>query len=184
MKNYINILLGASLLFIVYQYRYFLANLIGITTKPKWVRTAEEELGTAEIAGSQQNNPRIIEYHASTSGKFTTDEIHWCSSFMNWVIENSGLKGTNSARALSWANWGYKLDKPALGSIAVFSYGEGRGHVGIVVGEEGGKLQILGGNQSNKVSISKYGTSQIVAYVYPTGYAPTPEDYILKPYKS
>jgi hypothetical protein len=39
--------------------------------------------------------------------------------------------------------------------------------VGFVVGRDGDKLQILGGNQSDAVTVSKFSTSQIVAYVMP-----------------
>ena len=52
-----------------------------------WMQIAEFEraLGVAEIAGKEQN-PRILEYHASCNWKnnrlATKDETSWCSSFV------------------------------------------------------------------------------------------------------
>lgn len=172
MKKYLLIAAAAaaSALFV----RYILDS-----SSPNWVKIAYKELGTKEAAGGA-NNPRIIEYHAATSGNFQADSVHWCSSFVNWCILKSGRTPTDNATALSWRNWsgGYKLDAPAYGCIAVFSYGGGRGHVGFVVGRDGDRLQILGGNQSDAVTVSKFSTSQIVAYVMPNDFKNP--DYNLK----
>jgi uncharacterized protein (TIGR02594 family) len=172
MKYYLTLAAAAAASVLIM--RYFLS--IG---SPNWVKIAYAELGTKEADGSA-NNPRIIEYHAATSGNFQADSVHWCSSFVNWVILKSGRTPTDNATALSWRNWsgGYKIDKPAYGCIVVFSYGNGRGHVGFVVGQDGDRLQILGGNQSDAVTVSKFSTSQIVAYVMPNDW--TNPDYNLK----
>lgn len=141
----------------------------GTAGKPSWITVAEGENGTAEIEGSK-HNPRVIEYH-STTGKFKDDETPWCSSFVNWVMGKAGQTKTGSAAAMSWASYGKKLDKPAYGCIVVFSYGGGKGHVGFVVGKQGSKLQVLGGNQGNMVKVSAFGTSQVAAYVVPSDYS-------------
>ncbi|MEM7037947.1 MAG: TIGR02594 family protein [Bacteroidota bacterium] len=149
----------------------------GNGAKPNWMSVAERELGVKEIVGSK-HNPRVIEYH-STTGKFGTDEVPWCASYVNWVHKQSGLSGTGSALAMSYKNWGKDLGRPAYGALAVFSYGGGKGHVGFVVGEQGGKLLILGGNQSNSVKISAFSKSKIVAYVVPSDYEVPAEAYNL-----
>ncbi|MDH4280687.1 MAG: hypothetical protein OEW83_21690 [Acidimicrobiia bacterium] len=51
-----------------------------------------------EIRG-RKDNPRIIEYHASTSLKASNDGTAWCSSFVNWCVSQAWLTGTNSAAA-------------------------------------------------------------------------------------
>lgn len=140
----------------------------GTGSKPNWLRIAEGELGVKEIKGSKHNE-RVIEYH-STTGKFTTDEVPWCASFVNWVMNKAGKGGTGSARAMSWKNYGKNVKKPAYGSIAVFSYGGGKGHVGFVIGKQGDRLLVLGGNQSDQVKVSSFGTSKVVAYVVPGDY--------------
>jgi uncharacterized protein (TIGR02594 family) len=140
----------------------------GTGAKPAWISVAEAEVGTQEIAG-RRHNPRIIEYH-STTGRFSDDETAWCASFVNWVLRQAGKTGTGSAMAMSFASYGTRLERPAYGSIAVISYGGGRGHVGFVVGRQGDRVLLLGGNQSNGVNVRAFGTSQIVAYVVPPGY--------------
>jgi uncharacterized protein (TIGR02594 family) len=137
----------------------------GSLVKPNWISVAEGENGTAEVVGSK-HNPRVIEYH-STTGKFKDDETPWCSSFVNWVMKQAGQTNTGSAAALSWAKYGKKIDKPAYGSIAVFDYGGGKGHVGFVVGIDGKKIQVLGGNQGNMVKVSSFGTGSVKCYVVP-----------------
>ncbi|OWP83291.1 hypothetical protein BWK59_11305 [Flavobacterium davisii] len=134
--------------------------------------TASSQIGVKEIFGSK-HNPFILDYHATTGG-FKNDETPWCSSFVNWTFKQNDIKGTNSAMAMSWKSWGQNLGKtPAYGSVAVFSYGGGKGHVGFVAGQNAsGKLIILGGNQSDQVKYSAFGTSQISRFVYPKGHTP------------
>ena len=144
----------------------------GPLNKPNWIKIAEGELGQKEKAGSA-HNPRIVEYH-STTGGFQDDETAWCSSFVNWVMQKAGQGGTNSAAAVSWARWGKKVDNPAYGAIAVIDWdgpGPGwKGHVGFVVGMQGSSVLLLGGNQSNSVNVASFGTSKIIAYVYPSNF--------------
>ena len=146
-----------------------------LRTRQPWMRIAEAEVGVSEISGAS-HEPRIIQYHATT-GRFTTDEVPWCSSFVNWVIETAGLKGTKSAAALSWRSWGKALASPSHGCIAVMDYGRGRGHVGFVAGRTASdSLVLLGGNQSNSVCLRSFRRSSIVAFVYPPDFIP---DYSL-----
>lgn len=136
-----------------------------------WMTTAEGQLGVTEIAGSRHNSS-IIGYHATTGG-FKDDETPWCSSFINWSLKQAGIKGTNSARALSWSGWGQSLRNPAYGSIAIIDYGGGKGHVGFVAGVNSiGSIVLLGGNQSNMVRYSYFSPSSISGYAYPFGYIP------------
>ncbi len=88
--------------------------------KPPWLPIAREEIGVQEIPGPR-NNPRIIQYDASTTLKATSDAVAWCSAYANWVMQQAGYKGTQSARALDWLNWkeGALIDKPAYGCIGV-----------------------------------------------------------------
>ena len=154
----------------------------GPATEPRWIQIAKREIGIKEIKGSQHNS-RIVEYH-DTTGKFGNDETAWCSSFVNWVMGQAGITGTNSAVATSWATWGKKIDQPAYGCIAVIDWdgpGPGwKGHVGFVVGKDGNMIQLLGGNQSDAVNVKNFGTSKIIAYVVPSNYTVPPEAYQLQ----
>lgn len=146
-----------------------------LRTRQPWMRIAEAELGIQEKPKSA-HEPRIIEYH-STTGRFKDDETPWCSSFVNWVIENAGVRGTRSAAALSWRNWGNRLHAPAFGSIGVIDQGRGFGHVGFVAGRTPtDEIVLLGGNQSNSVNYAAFVRSRFVAFVYPADYVP---DFLL-----
>jgi uncharacterized protein (TIGR02594 family) len=134
---------------------------------PQWIVNAKKEIGVKEISGAKDND-RIIEYHSTTTLKATDDETAWCSAFVNWCFKQASIKGTNSAGALSWEKWGKSYDKPAYGSVAVIAYYDegstkrnGSGHVGFVVGKQGSKIVVLGGNQGDMVKVSAYNPSAI-----------------------
>ena len=133
-----------------------------------WMPIALGELGTREIHG-KDHEARVLEYHATTTLRATTDEVPWCSSFVNWVMESSGIPGTRSAAARSWLDWGVKLDSPMLGCVVVLKRGKNprSGHVTLYMGGDGDRLEGLGGNQSNQVQISRYKVANVLGYRWP-----------------
>jgi uncharacterized protein (TIGR02594 family) len=135
---------------------------------PRWFEIARRELGVSEIAGDE-HNPRIIEYHSTTTYRARADEVPWCSSFVNWCVEQSGVAGTDSAAARSWSRWGKSLTQPRRGCIAVFSSSRGphSGHVGFFERVEGNHVLVLGGNQSDAVNYSSYSKSRLLGYRWP-----------------
>lgn len=141
---------------------------------PMWYRLAKREMedGTVEVPGETVHNPRIIEYHATVSAGLDQNEIPWCSSFINWCMEQSDIKGTDSALARSWEKWGKKLKEPQLGAVAVFWRGEkssGLGHVGFFVKETETDVTVLGGNQGDKVTVAPYPKGRLLGYRWPKG---------------
>lgn len=82
---------------------------------------------------------------------YTKDEIPWCALFVNGVLDECGIKGTNSLAARSFENWGRMLRTPAVGAVLVFTR-KGGGHVGFYVGERDDAYRVLGGNQSDAVT--------------------------------
>lgn len=158
-----------------------------LTGEPGWIDLAEAELGVSEIAGKAQNS-RIAEYHDSVEGfeGKRTENNPWCASFINWVLEEAGYKGAESAWSHAWKSWGDGLSKPAVGSVAFIDWGKinskkaNKGHVGFVVGKTTeGKIVLLGGNQSDKVKYSAFPKKWIHAYRVPAGYVMDPDLYIL-----
>ncbi|MDI7860455.1 TIGR02594 family protein [Rhizobiaceae bacterium n13] len=151
-----------------YMHRTFLEPVSGglsqelpAARKPVDVARAEMELGVREIPG-RPNNPRIVMYHATTTGGSAPDETAWCSSFVNYCVEQAGLTGTDSKWARSWHDeeWGRdKTANPEDGDIVVFrrsnSNTEG-GHVAFFVDEDANSILCLGGNQGNRVSLMRY----------------------------
>jgi len=136
------------------------------TPAKPWMSIAEAEVGVRENAAAGQHNKRIIEFHKSTSLRATEDEVPWCSSFVNWVMIESGRTGTKSAAAKSWLNWGTELDTPRVGAITVIkkkvagadkATGSSSGfHVAFFVSATNTQLRLLGGNQSDSVKYSNF----------------------------
>jgi uncharacterized protein (TIGR02594 family) len=128
---------------------------------PPWMKIAMREEGVTEVSGIG-NNPRILEYHETTSLRTAdakNDSTHWCSSFVNWCMEQAGEEGTDSAWAIDWNDWQEELISPRVGCIVVLSRknkGTNGGHVGFCLSERDTDIEVLGGNQGDKVSRSFY----------------------------
>lgn len=132
----------------------------------RWLEIAKGEVGQAEIIGSK-DNPRILEYHQSTTLKAKHEDVPWCAAFMSWVLEKAGMKSLHSAWAKSYLDYGKKLEKPEYGCICVFARGNGYGHVGFYVGEDAHNYLILGGNQGDKVCVKPYAKDHILGFRWP-----------------
>jgi uncharacterized protein (TIGR02594 family) len=132
-----------------------------------WFKIANQELdsGVKEIPG-QQDNPRIVEYHSTTTLKATDDETPWCSSFVNWCLWKAGIKGTRDARAISWLDWGKEVRPQNIrpGDVVVFEWDSGGHHVAFFKAQSpaAGKMVVIGGNQGNRVSEATYPWSSVM----------------------
>lgn len=118
---------------------------------------ALKEKGVKEIAGSLHND-RILQYHA-TAGGHSTDEIAWCSSFMNFCHLAANLSRTGSAAARSWAGISEDVtDNPRTSDILVFAKigDDWRGHVTFYVGEDETYWYTFGGNEKDQVKSSRF----------------------------
>lgn len=136
-------------------------------SKPKWLEIAEFEIGVKEVTGGE--NPRIIEYHSTTTLRAKEDEVSWCSSFVNWCMKQAGIKGTGFANARSWLDWGQKLEYPIEGCIVVLKRGVNpkSGHVGFFINKKNGWVKVLGGNQSDQVKYSNFKETEVLGYREP-----------------
>ena len=132
---------------------------------PIWLKVGKTHVGLKEVPGAG-NNPIIVNWLISLKAWWKEDLTPWCGTFCGILF-----KSTNHAipkawyRAKAWLDWGTKLDRPALGCVVIYSR-VGGGHVGIVAGRDTkGRLLVLGGNQSDAVSIAPFGLDRI-----PDGY--------------
>lgn len=135
----------------------------------RWMEIAMDEVGVHETAGPDFT-PRIIEYHSTTGLGAASDEVPWCSAFVNWVMEQAGIGGTGSAAARSWLHWGVSMDAPVFGCIVVLARGSNpaQGHVGFFCDEDGfGGIRLLGGNQNDEVKVARYDKSKVLGYRWP-----------------
>jgi uncharacterized protein (TIGR02594 family) len=93
----------------------------------------------------------------------------WCARFMNMVLQHSGLHGTGSDMASSFAHYGQRVSGPEIGAIAVMGR-RGGGHVGVVSGiDASGNPIVVSGNHGHRVAESVYPRGRIYAYVMPMG---------------
>ncbi len=133
------------------------------------LKIAFNELGTEEIVGDQ-HNPEVLKYAKDTKiAGVTTDEIPWCSTFVNWVAWKAGLQISGKANARSWLNIGTKVTVPEPGDVVVFwreSPQSWKGHVGFFIGFSFDKKRVytLGGNQGNRVSVSAYRVDNVLSF--------------------
>jgi len=108
---------------------------------------------------------------------YTADEIPWCGLFAAYVTfkrrGNISEVVKSPLWARSWASYGKPVGVAGLGDILVFSR-NGGGHVGFYVAEDADCYHVLGGNQSNAVTITRIAKSRCIARRRPI-YINTPE---------
>jgi uncharacterized protein (TIGR02594 family) len=122
------------------------------------------------FAGHAGGNPHWINVARQYKGTNPTKRKSlWCADFLNLVLEKSGMPGTSSSMAKSFASYGRRLSGPQVGAIAVISRGKTAGHVGIVTGiDASGNPIVISGNHNNTVAEATYPRGRVMAYVWPT----------------
>lgn len=135
----------------------------------KWMDVANSLKGTKEAPGSV-DNPVIIGWAKGLGGwigqYYTKDEIPWCGLFVAHCINKVGLPfSQKSLSAREWLNWGVEC-KPQYGAVMVFGR-DGGGHVGFYDSEDSVAYNILGGNQSDSVCISRISKDRFIGARWP-----------------
>lgn len=129
------------------------------------VARAELALGVEEWPGPDASNPRIVLYHRRTIGREDPDDVAWCSSFVNYCVEEAGGRGTRNQWALTWKDWGHEAPQPQAGDIAVFERvtdSKTGGHVGFWIDGTATHVRVLGGNQGGRVSETSFPRDGVV----------------------
>lgn len=137
--------------------------------EPVWMSIARAELGVRETPG-KRSTPRVQTYFGATvAGDKTNDDVPWCSAFVNWVMAQAGFRGTRRLAARSWEHWG--VASPARTGAIVVLWRESpestKGHVGFLVSEAADTVTLLGGNQSNMVSIRTFPKVRVLTMRWP-----------------
>lgn len=141
-----------------------------IPHQPIWMDVFWGQLCIREVAGPM-SNPEVEKYHDSVADDGTPDDVAWCSSLINWILEKVGIVGTESRAARSWLQWGVAISEPVYGCICVLwreSPNSWKGHVGIFLGFIEGDVLIGGGNQRNEVSVRRYPKARVLGYRLPS----------------
>ena len=141
-----------------------------MTSDYPWLKKAREYLGQKEIVGPKHNPVIVALWELGKAGNVKDDETPWCAAFVSAVLEQVGIRSARTGWSRSYLNWGQKLRYPAVGCIVVFERGSG-GHIGFVVGkDQRGNLLVLGGNQSNAVTVAPFALSRVLGYRWPNEY--------------
>jgi uncharacterized protein (TIGR02594 family) len=138
------------------------------TAPAPWMEHARaaQRKGIREVPGAK-HHPDILHMHGQTSLKAKSDEVPWCSSFAVSCMELAGIPSTRSAAAVSWLEWGRKLDEPVPGCVVVLRRGKDGGHVGFLEAADETHVALLGGNQGNRVSVQRYPRKRVLGYRWP-----------------
>ncbi len=146
---------------------------IGAMKQSPWLAYAWSQLGQREIAGPR-SNPRIAEYiRVSGHPSLADDATAWCAAFVGACLDNAGIAGTGSLLARSYLSWGSPAQGPEPGAIAVLSRGADPtfGHVGFLVGMTDDRVVLLGGNQSDAVTVEAFSRSRLLALRQPASFS-------------
>ena len=105
----------------------------------------------------------------------------WCGDFVETCIRIGlpdepllGALGTNPYWARNWLLFG-RDTKPVTGAVMVFERGSG-GHVGFAVGQDPENFFVLGGNQSNAVTIAPVARSRLIGARWPASWPALPNN--------
>jgi|RhiMethySRZTD1v2_1073278.scaffolds.fasta_scaffold1039905_1 uncharacterized protein (TIGR02594 family) len=139
-----------------------------------WFQEARRLIGLKERVGPG-NEPKIIDWAKDAGIAYSSDDIPWCGLFVAHCVSSTlGEESlpANPLGARQWLRFGAPCPKPVPGSILVFWRDKRtsfKGHVGFYAGQEKGTgvLHVLGGNQSNSVSIARIAPNRLLEARWP-----------------
>ena len=139
---------------------------------PKTISLSLAQYGTAEVVG-RGSSKTIIEWRDTLKlagvkiEGYSDDSIPWCGLVVAIIcllrMGNASEVVKDPLWARNWAKYGSKTDHPSLGDVMVFERPGGGGHVAFYVAEDSTSYHVLGGNQSDKVCITRVLKSRLIA---------------------
>ena len=137
--------------------------------EPAWMVEARSVKGLHE-AKSYSELSEWLRSDGSTLGD--PRKLPWCGDFVQTAIALTLPNETipaNPYLARNWLKFGVET-MPRLGAVLVFWRGSKNGvsgHVGFYVGQDPGTYHVLGGNQSNAVTITRIAKSRLLGARWP-----------------
>jgi uncharacterized protein (TIGR02594 family) len=122
-------------------------------------------------------NPRIENCYRAVGGVLDgadqrEDHHMWCAAFVGWALSEAGMSAPRSMWSQTYRQYGSEVDwrdftKIRKWDIVVFKSRNrtNGGHVGFVAGIKNGKIQTLGGNQSDNLNVGDYSIEGNSLYV-------------------
>lgn len=158
--------------------RQFLAQagkpvVVDAVTDLPWIVEAKRVLGRHETRDKSWLS-RWLRSDGRTLGD--PEKAPWCGDFVETCIRLAlpgepltGPLGDNPYWARNWLRLGSEIT-PTYGAVVVFERGTG-GHVGFAVGQDETSLHVLGGNQSNAVTVARVAKSRLLGARWPATFA-------------
>lgn len=141
--------------------------------------TLKEPEPLTQVSLSMANS--LVGFHERTN-RYSLESLlgvdpvryEWCAAFANFMLAQHGIPGSESVSdtplvARSFLQWGHAVESPERGDVVILSRGQlgWQGHVGFyhsTVVEDGVEYyMLLGGNQDDSVSYSKFPTSKVLS---------------------
>jgi uncharacterized protein (TIGR02594 family) len=104
----------------------------------------------------------------------------WCGDFVETCIRIGlpdepllGALGINPYWARNWLLFG-QVVQPVTGAVLIFERGSG-GHVGFAIGQDITHFYVLGGNQSDAVTIARIAKTRLLGARWPATFPPRPQ---------
>ncbi|WP_300009649.1 TIGR02594 family protein [uncultured Roseobacter sp.] len=119
-----------------------------------------------------RNRSQLVRWFDASVSWFDPREVPWCGAFVATVMRKwkPGITlPENPLGARNWDDFG-KSCAPQLGAVMVFWRGSRngwKGHVGLYWGEDADAYHILGGNQSNAVTITRISKARFLDARWP-----------------
>jgi uncharacterized protein (TIGR02594 family) len=137
-----------------------------------WLDEARRLMGTKEVAGRGSNRV-ILDFATDLGIPYSGDDIPWCGLFVAHCIGAtlpSEKLPANPLGARNWGKFGKRLNEAVEGAVLVFWRGSKTGwlgHVGFYVCEDKDAYHVLGGNQSDEVSIARVLKNRLLSAQWP-----------------
>jgi uncharacterized protein (TIGR02594 family) len=142
-----------------------------------WISEAKSALGRHEA----RDRTWLIDW-LKRDGRSLGDpsKTPWCGDFVETCIRIGlpdepllGALGINPYWARNWLLFGQAV-QPIIGAVLVFARGSG-GHVGFAIGQDITHFYVLGGNQSDAVTIARIAKSRLLGARWPATVTPRPQ---------
>ena len=139
-----------------------------------WISEAKTALGRNEA----RDRSWLMEW-LKRDGRSLGDpsKSPWCGDFVETCIRSAlpdepllGALGTNPYWARNWLLFGQAV-QPITGAVLVFERGSGS-HVGFAVGQDDTAFYVLGGNQSDAVTVARITKSRLLGARWPATVPP------------
>ena len=137
-----------------------------------WYEEALNLVGTKEDK-TVRSNPEILKWAKDLDIDYKDDDIPWCGLFVahcvGATLPDEQLP-VQPLLARSWMKLGEQC-QPMRGAVLVFWRGSrsgSLGHVGFYHSEDAESYHVLGGNQSDSVSLTRVGKSRLLGARWPT----------------